>query len=109
MDACTIVTRRELARARVLVASFHAQHPQAGFVVLVLDGVEGADAVEGARVITLEQIAGSAGGMLAAGNPPEALDAAVLPRLLRWLHEGQPSTSPVQPACLIYFNFSQPV
>jgi glycosyltransferase involved in cell wall biosynthesis/SAM-dependent methyltransferase len=85
VDACTIVTRRELARARVLVSSFHTYHPDAAFVVLVLDGLEGADVVEGARVITLEQLVGSASGMLVAGNPLEALDAAVLPQLLRSL------------------------
>jgi len=85
VDACTIVARRELARARVLVASLRAHHPQSAVTVLVLDGVEGADIVEGARVVTLEQIAGSTSGMLAAGNPPDALAAAVLPHLLRSL------------------------
>jgi glycosyltransferase involved in cell wall biosynthesis/SAM-dependent methyltransferase len=89
VDACTIVTRRELARARVLAATFHEHHPDAGFVVLVLDGVKGADAVAGARVVTLEEIAGSASGMLAAGNPQDALDAVVLPRLLRSLQGEQ--------------------
>ena len=87
VDACTIVTRREFARARVLVSSFQTHHPDAAFVVLVLDGLEGADVVEGARVITLEQLVGSASGMLVAGNPFEALDAAVLPRLLRSLFD----------------------
>ena len=87
VDACTIVTRRELARARVLVSSFHTYHPNAAFVVLVLDGLEGVDAVAGARVITLEQLVGSESGMLVAGNPFEALDAAVLPRLLRSLFD----------------------
>lgn len=84
------MTRRELARARVLVSSFRAHHPQAAFVVLLLDGLEGADTVEGARVITLEQFVGPESGMLVAGNPLEALDAAVLPRLLRSLLDEKP-------------------
>ncbi len=85
MDACTIVTRRELARARVLAATFLAHHPDSSFVVLVLDGAEGVDRIEGARVVTLEEVAGPAGGLLAAGNPPEALGVAVLPLLVRSL------------------------
>jgi glycosyltransferase involved in cell wall biosynthesis/2-polyprenyl-3-methyl-5-hydroxy-6-metoxy-1,4-benzoquinol methylase len=82
VDACTIVARRELARARVLVASYRAHHPESVFTVLVLDGVEGADAVEGATVITPECLPGLEIGMLAAANPPEALTVAVLPHLL---------------------------
>lgn len=87
MDACTIVARRELARARVLAGSYRAHHPQDAFTVLVLDGVAGADTVDGAAVIALEDLVGPGElGMLAAGNPLAALPVAVLPRLLDRLH-----------------------
>lgn len=50
MNACTIVSRRELARGRVLVSTFREHHPSPNlkFTVVLLDGVAGAEAVEGA-------------------------------------------------------------
>ncbi len=96
VDACTIVARRELARARVLAASLRAHHPQSAFTVLVLDGVEGADAVEGATVLTAERLLGPRLGTLAGGNTLEGLQAAVLPHLIGHLLQGQGAkTGPV--------------
>ena len=76
------MARRELARARVLVGTYRAHHPDSAFSVLVLDGIEGADAVEGAAVLTPARLPGLPIGLLAAANPPEALAVAVLPHLL---------------------------
>ncbi|MGH2904951.1 MAG: glycosyltransferase [Solirubrobacteraceae bacterium] len=85
MNACTIVSRRDLARARILVSTFHEHHPDLDFTVLVLDGVAGADAIPGARVLQLEQLLGSEGGLTIAGNPPGVVGVAVLPQLLKSL------------------------
>lgn len=85
MDACTIVSRRELARARVLVSTFHEHHPDLNFTVLVLGGVVGADTVPGAQVLHVEELLGPDGELTIAGNPLGAVGAAVLPRLLRSL------------------------
>jgi hypothetical protein len=41
LHACTVVTRRYLAHARVLAESFREHHPDAGFSVVVLDDVDG--------------------------------------------------------------------
>jgi len=82
VDACTIVSRRELARARVLAATFRHHHPQAAFIVLLLDAAADSVEVEGARVLGLEEVAGEAGGLLAAANPPAALALALLPYLM---------------------------
>jgi hypothetical protein len=41
LHACTVVTRRYLAHARVLAESFREHHPGAAFSVLVVDDVDG--------------------------------------------------------------------
>ena len=87
VNACTIVSRRELARARILVATFHEHHPDISFTVLVLDGVPGADTVTGARMMHVEELLESDGGLTIVGNPREAVAAALLPRLLKSLLE----------------------
>jgi len=69
----------------VLVASFREHHPspEARFTVLLLDGLPGAERIEGARVRQLDELLGVAeGGLTVAGNPRGALEAAVLPHLL---------------------------
>ncbi len=87
MNACTIVSRRQLAWARVLVSTYREHHPDPDvkFTVLLLDGVSGADVVPGAHVRQLDELLGPAGGLAVAGNPVGALDAALLPQLLRAL------------------------
>jgi glycosyltransferase involved in cell wall biosynthesis len=87
VNACTIVSRRELARARILVSTFHEHHPDISFTVLVLDGVPGADTVTGARMMHVEELLGSDGGLMIVGNPPGAVAMAMLPRLLKSLLE----------------------
>jgi glycosyltransferase involved in cell wall biosynthesis len=92
VNVCTIASRGQLAWARVLVASFreHDPRPDTEFTVLLLDGVPGADRIEGARVRALEELLDDdERGLTVAGNPREALEAAILPRLLeRLLAEG---------------------
>jgi glycosyltransferase involved in cell wall biosynthesis/2-polyprenyl-3-methyl-5-hydroxy-6-metoxy-1,4-benzoquinol methylase len=88
VNACTIASRSQLARARVLVASFREHHPnpETRFTVLLLDGVPGADTVEGAQVRLLDELMDPpGGGLTVAGNPRGALEAAVLPHLLESL------------------------
>jgi glycosyltransferase involved in cell wall biosynthesis len=87
VNACTIVRRRGLARARVLVSTFHEHHPGESFTVLVLDG---AASIAGARILGLHEVVGDEGELIAAANPPGALDAAVLPYLLRMLANERP-------------------
>ena len=43
MNACTIVSRRQLPFARVLARSFQQQHPGASFVTVVVDAAAGLD------------------------------------------------------------------
>ncbi len=84
MDACTIVTRRDLARARVLAADLHAHEPSAELTVLLLDpDAQGVEEIERARIVGLLDLIGEQGGLLAAANPPGALAIAVLPHLIR--------------------------
>ncbi len=73
----------------MLVSTFREHHPdpELRFTVLMLDGVAGADEVPGAQVRQLEELLGAEGGLTVAGNPSDALDAAVLPHLLRRLLE----------------------
>jgi glycosyltransferase involved in cell wall biosynthesis/SAM-dependent methyltransferase len=85
VNACTIVSRRELARARILVSTFREHHPDLQFTVLVLDGVAGTDTVTGAQTMHVEELLGSDRGLTIVGNPPGAVAAAVLPRLLELL------------------------
>jgi glycosyltransferase involved in cell wall biosynthesis/2-polyprenyl-3-methyl-5-hydroxy-6-metoxy-1,4-benzoquinol methylase len=89
VNACTIVSRRELSRARALVSTFREHHPDPSlkFTVALLDGVAGAEAVKGAEVRQLDELLGAEGGLKVAGNPSEALDAVVLPYLLRYMLE----------------------
>ena len=89
VNACTIVSRRELARARVLVSTFQEHHPDISLTVLVLDGVNGAQAIPGARMLALDELLGSEGALTIAGNPPEAASVAVLPHPPRRLLEDQ--------------------
>lgn len=87
VNACTIVSRRELARARVLVAGFreHNPDPRTAFTVLLLGGdVISAD-VPGARVWSLADLADDDVRFTLAGNPEGAAEAALLPVLLRAL------------------------
>ncbi len=89
MNACTIASRRQLAHARVLVANFREHHPnpELRFTVLLLDGAAGAVEIPGAKVRQLEGLLGERAGLTVASNPAAALDAAVLPHLLRRLLE----------------------
>jgi glycosyltransferase involved in cell wall biosynthesis/2-polyprenyl-3-methyl-5-hydroxy-6-metoxy-1,4-benzoquinol methylase len=96
VNACTIASRSQLAWVRVLVASFreHNPGPESQFTALLLDGVPGADSIEGARIRLLDELLDEAQcGLTVAGNPRGALEAAILPYLLeRLLAEG---TGPV--------------
>jgi glycosyltransferase involved in cell wall biosynthesis len=86
VNVCTIVSRRQLARARVLAATLHEHEPEATFTVLLLDGDSGeVGEIEHARLSSLDDVVTEGGGLMAAANPPGALAAAVLPRLLRLL------------------------
>jgi glycosyltransferase involved in cell wall biosynthesis/2-polyprenyl-3-methyl-5-hydroxy-6-metoxy-1,4-benzoquinol methylase len=85
VNACTIVSRRELARAQILVSTFHEHHPDLQFTVLVIDGVPGTDPVAGAQMLSLEELLGSDGGLTIVGNPQGAVAAALLSRLLKSL------------------------
>jgi glycosyltransferase involved in cell wall biosynthesis len=94
VDACTIVSRRELARARTLVASFREHHPEAAFTVLLLDGTPDADEVAGARLVHVESLLGEESALTIAGNPLGAVGLATLPGLIRSLFE-QGATGPL--------------
>ncbi len=79
----------------MLVSTFREHHPDPNlkFTMVLLDGVAGAEAVEGAEVLQLDQLLGPESGLTVAGNPSEALDAVALPYLLR--HMLKESTGPV--------------
>jgi glycosyltransferase involved in cell wall biosynthesis len=86
VDVCMIVSRRELARARVLVATLHEHQPDATLTVLLLDGDPASvGEIEHARLLGLEEVAGEQAGLLTAANPPGAMALAVLPQLARHL------------------------
>jgi glycosyltransferase involved in cell wall biosynthesis len=87
VNACTIVSRRQLARARVLAASFHEHHPEASFTVFMLDGEPGIQEVGTARVARVESLLGAESALTTFGNPPAAAGLAALPGLMRWLLE----------------------
>lgn len=87
VDACTIVSRRQLARARVLVASFHEHHPEALFTVFLLDGEPGIEEVGAARVEHVASVLGAESTLTILGNPPAAAGLALLPDLVRSLLE----------------------
>jgi glycosyltransferase involved in cell wall biosynthesis len=93
MNACTIVGRRSLARARVMAATLQRQHPGASLTVLLLDGEpEDIDPIPGARILGARTVVGEDFALLAAANATHALEAAVLPRLVgRILDEGAAS------------------
>ncbi len=76
----------------MLVSTFREHHPDPDlrFTVVLLDGVAGADVVEGAEVRQLDELLGPEGRLTVAGNPSEALDAAILPYLLRHMLEESP-------------------
>jgi glycosyltransferase involved in cell wall biosynthesis len=89
VDACTIVSRRELARARVLAASLHEHLPDAALTVLLLDGDPvSVGEIEHARLLGFEEVAGEQAGLIAAANPPGALALAVLPQVASHLIDG---------------------
>ncbi|HEV3227688.1 MAG TPA: hypothetical protein VGZ52_12665, partial [Acidimicrobiales bacterium] len=44
MNACTIVSRRQLPLAQELAHAFREQHPAAAFTTIVVDGLRGHDA-----------------------------------------------------------------
>jgi glycosyltransferase involved in cell wall biosynthesis len=89
VDACTIVSRRELARVRVLAATLHEHQPDATLSVLLLDAEpESVGAVEHAQLLGFDEVVGERGGLIAAANPPRALALAVLPYLARHLMDG---------------------
>lgn len=73
----------------MLVSTFREHHPDPSlkFTLVLLDGVAGAEAVEGAEVRLVEELLGPEGGLTVAGNPSRALDAVVLPYLLRHMLE----------------------
>jgi glycosyltransferase involved in cell wall biosynthesis len=86
VNACTIVSRRELARARVLAATLREHQPKLELTVLLLDGdSREVLEVEHARLLRLDDVLTGDSGLLLAANPPGALAVAVLPRLLRQL------------------------
>ena len=87
------MSRRELARARVLAASLDRHMPGAQLSVLLLDGDPASvEEIERAQMLGLEDVLGDAGGLIAAANPPGALAIAALPRLLSMaLNEGAQS------------------
>ena len=89
VDACTIVSRRELARVRVLATTLHEHQPDATLTVLLLDGEPASvGEVEHARLLGFEEIVGERAGLIAAANPPGALAFAVLPHLAQHLLDG---------------------
>ncbi len=81
------MSRRELARARVLAETLREHHPDARLTVLLLDGDRGAvGEIEHARLLELGDVLGEhEAGLLAAANPPGALALALLPHLARRL------------------------
>ncbi len=95
VNGCTIVTRRELARARVLAATFRRAHPDASFTVLLAARAGGPRPPEipGARVLPLGDVAPEAGELLAAVNPPAVAPLALLPELVTFL--GRESLEPL--------------
>ena len=89
VDACTIVSRRELARARVLAATLHEHQPAATLTVLLLDGEPASvGGIEHARLLSFEDVVGERAGLIAAANPPGALAFAVLPHLAQHMLDG---------------------
>jgi glycosyltransferase involved in cell wall biosynthesis len=88
VDACTIVSRRQLARARVMARTLHEHQPDATLTVLLLDAdPRSAGELENARLMRLEELMGEQSGLVAAGTPPGALALAVLPSLVGMLLE----------------------
>ncbi len=89
VNACTIVSRRELARARVLAATLHEHQPDATLTALLLDAdPQDVGEVEHAHLLGLEEVVGETSGLMAAANPPGALAMTVLPHLAHALLEG---------------------
>jgi glycosyltransferase involved in cell wall biosynthesis len=94
VDACTIVSRRELARARAMAGTLREHHPDARLTVLLLDpgprddGELGVGDLEDARVLGPQDILEEQqAGLLLAANPPGALAMALLPHLARRVFE----------------------
>jgi glycosyltransferase involved in cell wall biosynthesis len=89
VNVCTIVSRRDLARARVLAATLHAHQPEGILTVLLLDAEpQHAGEIEHAHTLALGDVVAEGGGLLAAANPPGALPIAVLPDLVRAIFKG---------------------
>jgi len=88
MQACTIIARNYLARARVLAASFEEHHPDGRFTVLVVDGLEGlADPSREPFEILSPADIGLDIGQMATRYDVLELSTAVKPWLLRKLLE----------------------
>jgi glycosyltransferase involved in cell wall biosynthesis len=88
VNACTIVSRRDLSRARVLAATLREHEPDVRLTVLLLDtDPKSAGAIEHAHLLGLEDLVGEAAGLLAAANPPGALAMVALPHLAHALLE----------------------
>jgi glycosyltransferase involved in cell wall biosynthesis len=88
VNVCTIVSRRELSRARVLAATLHEHHPGATLTVLLLDAnPQGVGEIGHAHLLGLEEVVGETSGLMAVANPPGALAMAVLPHLAHALLE----------------------
>jgi glycosyltransferase involved in cell wall biosynthesis len=86
VNACTIVSRRELARARVLADTLREHHPDSELTVLLLDGdPQTIGEIESTRLVGLEDVVGADAGVVAIANPPGALALAALPLLVRRL------------------------
>jgi glycosyltransferase involved in cell wall biosynthesis len=89
VNACTIVSRRELSRARVLAATLHEHRPDVKLTVLLLDAdPKSAGGIEHAHLRGMEEMVGETAGLMAAANPPGALAIAVLPYLAHALLDG---------------------
>ena len=79
VHVCTIVSRSSLARVRVMADTLREHHPRASLTLLLLDAdPDELEGLPGVRVLTLEELVGEQGGLLAAGNPPAALEIALL-------------------------------
>jgi len=94
VNACTIVSRGSLARARVMAASLHRHHPDCVLTVLLLDAEpDSVEPISGARMLGPQSLLGEdAWGLAAAANAAAALPMAVLPHLVRAvLQSGAPS------------------
>ncbi|MGH7263835.1 MAG: glycosyltransferase, partial [Candidatus Rokuibacteriota bacterium] len=87
LAACTVVARRELARARVLAESFRAHHPGASVFVLLVDRIDGPapSTREPFELIELDRLGLTDAPALCFAYALPELRAVLQPRLLRHL------------------------